>query len=129
MVPRPREIKVKAARKRLIAAAALALAASGSALCLQRRRIGVELCSARLNRLGDERSVVELRELARGSDRALEALVAGLGHPSPGTRALVACALAEFPRASDALRRASADADELVGSQARFALRLMGEAP
>ncbi len=129
MVPYTRQVKGQTARKRLIAAAALALAALGAALYFQRRRIAIELCVARLNRVGDERGVVELRKLARGSERALEALVGGLEHPSPETRALVACALAEFPRARDALLRACSDADELVGSQARFALRLMGKTP
>ena len=129
MVPAPRKIALKVARRRLIAAAVAGAAALAAALYFQRGRIAVEFWAARLERLGDERSVVELRELARESDDALEALVRAVEHPAPETRALAACALAGFPRARGALVRACSDPHELVSSQARFALRVLGKAP
>lgn len=128
MVPTPRKIAVKVGWRRLGAAAAGAVALA-SALYFQHGRIATEFWAARLDRLGDERSVVKLAKLARGSDYALEALARRVEHPSAETRALVACALAEFPRAREALIRARSDPDERVSSQARFALRILGEGP
>ena len=129
MVPPPRKAKIEVARKRLAFVASAAAAALLAAVYFQRERIAVEFWAARLERLGDERSVIELAKLARGSAYALQALAGGLDHPTPETRARVACALSEFPRAREALVRACSDADELVSSQARFALGLLGEAP
>ena len=129
MVPSRRKVAVKVARRRVMALAAAGVVALAAALFSQRRRIAVEFWAARLDRLGDERSIVELREMARESDDAFDALVGGLAHPAPETRALAASALAGFPRARDALVRACSDGDEVVGSQARFALRVLGKAP
>ncbi len=125
MVSAPRTRKVRTAWK-VATAAALAL---GGSLYVQRGRMAAEFWAARLERLGDERSVVELAKLAHKSDNALVALVRGLAHPEARTRARVACALCEFPRAREALQHACSDDDERVRSQARFALRVMGQAP